>query len=46
VRLTLADILPFAFVDFLAEVHQPLDEADKNIMAWYGKMKARPSADA
>jgi glutathione S-transferase len=43
-RLTLADILLFAFLDFFAGVRQPLNEANKNIMAWYGRMKARPSA--
>lgn len=45
-RLTLADILLFAFVDFFAGVKQPLNEANTNIMAWYGRMKARPSAAA
>jgi glutathione S-transferase len=45
-RLTLADILLFVFVDFFAGVRQPLNEANKNIMAWYGRMKARPSAAA
>jgi glutathione S-transferase len=45
-RLTLADILLFAFLDFFAGVRQPLNEANKNIVAWYGRMKARPSAAA
>ena len=43
-RLTLADVLLFAFVDFFAGVGQPLDSALKNIGAWYARMKARPSA--
>jgi glutathione S-transferase len=45
-RLTLADILLFVFVDFFAGVKQPLNEANKNILAWYGRMKARSSATA
>jgi len=45
-RLTLADILLFVFVDFFAGIRQPLNENNKNIMAWYGRMKARPSAAA
>jgi glutathione S-transferase len=45
-RLTLADILLFGFLDFFAGVRQPLNENNKNIVAWYGRMKARPSATA
>jgi glutathione S-transferase len=45
-RLTLADILLFAFVDFFIGVRQPLNEANKNIVAWHARMKARPSASA
>jgi glutathione S-transferase len=45
-RLTLADILLFVFVDFFAGIKQPLNETNKNIAAWYGRMKARPSATA
>ena len=45
-RLTLADILLFVFLDFFAGIKQPLNEANKNIVAWYGRMKARPSAAA
>jgi glutathione S-transferase len=45
-RLTLADILLFAFLDFFAGIKQPLNEANKNIVAWYGRMKLRPSAAA
>ena len=45
-KLTMADILLFAFVDFMGQVGQPLDPACKNITAWYGRMKASPSAAA
>ncbi|MGA3000502.1 MAG: glutathione S-transferase [Acetobacteraceae bacterium] len=45
-RLTLADILLFVFLDFFAGIKQPLNDANKNIVAWYGRMKARPSAAA
>jgi glutathione S-transferase len=45
-KLTLADILLFAFVDFGATVGQPLNRENKNIAAWYDRMKARPSAAA
>jgi glutathione S-transferase len=45
-KLTMADILLFAFVDFMGTVGQPLDPQCKNLAAWYGRMKARPSAAA
>jgi glutathione S-transferase len=45
-RLTLADILLFVFLDFFAGIKQPLNEENKNILAWYGGMKQRPSAAA
>ena len=45
-RLTLADLLLFAFVDFFAKVGQPIDPARTNIVAWHARMKARPSAAA
>jgi glutathione S-transferase len=45
-RLTLADILLFAFLDFGAQVGQPLDASNKNLTAWFARMKARPSAAA
>jgi len=44
-RLTLADLLLFAFLQFGATVKQPLDPAHRNLTAWYGRMAARPSAD-
>ena len=43
-RITTADILLFAFLDFMKGVGQPLDPANKNIAAWFERMKARPSA--
>jgi glutathione S-transferase len=42
-RISLADILLFAFLDFGAGVGQPLDPANTNILRWYEGMKARPS---
>jgi len=45
-KLTLADILLFAFVDFFGTVGQPLSPDCKNLTAWFGRMKARPSAAA
>lgn len=45
-KLTMADILLFAFVDFMGTVGQPLDPSCENLTAWYGRMKARPSAAA
>jgi glutathione S-transferase len=45
-RFTLADILLFSFLDFGAQVGQPLDEANGNIAAWFGRAKARPSTAA
>ncbi|MBS0522937.1 MAG: glutathione S-transferase N-terminal domain-containing protein [Proteobacteria bacterium] len=45
-KISMADILLFAFVDFFNGVKQPLDPANKNLTAWYERMKARPSAAA
>jgi len=45
-RLTIADIHLFCFLDFGATVGQPLVQDNKNIVAWYERMKARPSAKA
>jgi glutathione S-transferase len=45
-KLTMADILLFAFVDFFGTVGQPLPPDCKNLTAWFGRMKARPSAAA
>ncbi len=42
----LADILLFCFVSFGTGVGQPLNTDNKNIAAWFDRMKARPSAAA
>lgn len=45
-RLTLADVLLFAFLDFGARVGQPIDPALGNVVAHHASMTARPSAAA
>jgi len=45
-RLTMADLLLYPFIEFGAQVGQPLPEGLANIPAWYERMKARPSAQA
>ena len=45
-RLTLADILLFAFVDLFNGVRQPINQDNRNIVAWHARMKERPSAEA
>ena len=45
-RFTLADILLFAFLDFGAQVKQPIDPENRNILAHHARMKERPSAAA
>jgi glutathione S-transferase len=45
-RFTLADILLFAFLDFGAQVGQPLDPAFRKLTDWFERVKARPSAAA
>src|SRR5262249_27290066 len=45
-RMTLADILLFAFVDFFAGLRQPINPENARIVAWDARMKARPPADA
>ena len=45
-RFTLADILLFCFLEFGEQVGQPINTANKNISAWYAKVKQRPSAAA
>ena len=42
-RLTLADILLFAFLEFGNAVGQPLDAKCERLQAWYKRMAARPS---
>jgi glutathione S-transferase len=45
-KITMADFMLFPFLDFMGTVGQPLDPACKNLTAWFGRMKARPSAAA
>jgi glutathione S-transferase len=45
-RFTLADILLYCFLDFGKQVGQPLDPENKNLSAWFERVKARPSAKA
>ncbi len=45
-RFTLADILLFCFLEFGVTVGQPLNETNANIMAWFARVGARPSAQA
>ncbi len=45
-RLTVADLVLYCCVDFVASVGQPLDPARKNLQAWFAMMDARPSAEA
>jgi glutathione S-transferase len=43
-RFSLADILLFAFVDFGANVGQPIPEGLNNLKGWYDRVATRPSA--
>jgi glutathione S-transferase len=45
-RFTLADILLFCFLQFGAQVGQPLDPANKNLAAWMDRVKARTAEKA
>jgi glutathione S-transferase len=45
-KLTLADILLFCTMDFAATVGQPVNTGNRNIAAWYERVKERPSAAA
>ena len=45
-RFTFADIHLFAFLDFGAQVGQPLNPDAKNVAAVFERVKARPSASA
>lgn len=45
-RFTLADILLFAFLEFGANVGQPLDPKCERLQAWYARVAARPSVAA
>jgi len=45
-KLGLADVLLYCFLTFGETVGQPINAANKNIVAWLERMKARPSAQA
>lgn len=45
-RFTMADILLFCFLQFGAQVGQPINPDNKNIAAWLERVKTRPSAAA
>jgi glutathione S-transferase len=45
-RFTLADVLLFCFLDFGNTVGQPLNPDNKNVAAWFARVKERPSAKA
>lgn len=45
-KLTLADLLLFAFVEFGAQVGQPADPTLTHLAAWHVRMAARPSTAA
>ncbi|MBX3478997.1 MAG: glutathione S-transferase family protein [Caulobacter sp.] len=45
-RFSLADILMFAFLAFGAQVGQPIPDEAAWVKAWFGRVKARPSAAA
>jgi len=45
-RFTLADMLLFVWLDFFATVGQPIEQANKNIVAHHERIKQRPSAQA
>lgn len=42
-RFTLADVLLYCFLEFGAQVGQPLDPENKNLTAWKDRVKARVS---
>ena len=45
-RFTIGDILLFCFLDFGAQVGQPLNPDNTSISAWFDRAKTRPSAAA
>ncbi len=45
-HFTLADILLYVFLDFGAQVGQPLDPENRILTGWFARIKARPSAAA
>ena len=45
-RFTLADILLFSFLEFGAQVGQPLEAGNETLTAWQARVAARPSVAA
>ena len=45
-RFSLADILLFCFLEFGVQVGQPLREDNRQVVAWYERVKSRPAAAA
>ncbi len=45
-RVTLADLLLYAFLDFAQGVGQPLDPRKQHVQRWFERISARPSAQA
>lgn len=45
-RFTIADITLFSFLEFGAQVGQPIDPAHANVVAWFERVNARPSVAA
>ena len=45
-RFSLADVALFVFLEFGTQVGQALNVDNKNVMAWYDRVKERPSAAA
>ncbi len=45
-KIGLADVLLYCFMAFGETVGQPINQDNKNIVAWFERMKARPSATA
>ncbi len=45
-RLTLADVMLYAFLEFGASVGQPLDAKLGNLQGWYTRVASRPSIGA
>lgn len=45
-NVSMADILLFCFLDFGAQVGQDINQDNKNIVAWFERMKTRDSVSA
>ena len=45
-RFSLADIMLYCFLEFGAQVGQPLNDQNANIMAWYERVAGRASSGA